>query len=134
MGEVAAAYITGILSLEEATRVICCRSQLMKHLRGKGSMMVTELSPDQTKELLKGYGNEIAIAVINSPASTVLSGDPEAVKNVMDSLQSQNLFCKLVNVDVASHSPQMDHLRSELLRSLGGIAIHNLPACQFIQQ
>ncbi|MBZ5859380.1 type I polyketide synthase [Flavihumibacter profundi] len=121
MGEVAAAHIAGVLSLEDATRVICLRSQILKQSRGRGSMLVTELSPDQAKEWLKGYGNDIAIAVINSPTSTVLSGDPEAVKEIMVSLQHQNLFCKLVNVDVASHSPQMDDLRSELLQALDGL-------------
>jgi acyl transferase domain-containing protein/acyl carrier protein len=121
MGEAAAAYFAGILSLEDATRIICCRSQLLKRSRGQGSMIMTELSPDQAKELLKGYGNDMAIAAINSPVSTVLSGNPETVKEVMDYLQSQNLFCKLINVDVASHSPQMDYLRSELLQALEGL-------------
>ncbi|MEO8414897.1 MAG: SDR family NAD(P)-dependent oxidoreductase [Ginsengibacter sp.] len=121
MGEVAAAHVAGILSLEDAIQVICCRSQLLKPYRGQGTMMVTELSADQAKEILKEYDNDISIAVINSPASTVLSGDPETMKKVMDFLQCQNLFCKLINVDVASHSPQMDHLRTELLEVLNGL-------------
>ena len=53
MGEVAAAHIAGILNLEDATRIICRRSQLLKLMRGRGSMLVTELSPDQAKEWLK---------------------------------------------------------------------------------
>ena len=122
MGEVAAAHIAGILSLEEAILVICCRSKLLKPLRGRGSMLATELSPSQAKELLKGYEHDIAIAVINSPTSTVLSGDVKAIKKIMDSLQRQNLFCRLVNVDVASHSPQIDHLRSELLGVLSKLS------------
>ncbi|MDB4286019.1 SDR family NAD(P)-dependent oxidoreductase [bacterium] len=122
MGEVAAAYVAGILSLEDAIKVICCRSQLLKPFRGKGSMLVTALSPNQANELLKGYKNDISIAVINSPLSTVLSGDSEAVKEVMNSLEHQNLFCKLVNVDVASHSPQMDLMRTELLEVLDGLS------------
>jgi len=121
MGEVAAAYVAGILSLEDATRVICCRSQLLVNLRGQGSMMVTELSPEQAGELLKGYGDDVAVAVINSPVSTVLSGNPATINEIMDSLQRQNLFCKLVNVDIASHSPQMDQLRPELLKALDGL-------------
>jgi len=126
MGEVAAAHIAGILSLEDATKIICIRSQLLKHLRGRGGMMATELPPDQAKILLKDYVNEITVAAINSPTSTVLSGDAEALKEIMDSLQRQNLFCKLVNVDVASHSPHMDHVRSELLKALDGL--HPQPA------
>jgi acyl transferase domain-containing protein/acyl carrier protein len=126
MGEVAAAHVAGILSLEDAIRVICHRSQLLKPFRGQGSMLVTELSPDQARDWLRGYDTNIAIAVINSPTTTVLSGDSKAVNEVMESLQRQNLFCKLVKVDVASHSPLMDHLRSELLEVLDGL--HPQPA------
>ena len=86
------------------------------------------------QELLKGYGNNIVIAVINSPVSTVLSGDTETVKEVMDYLQRQNLFCKLVNVDVASHSPQMDHLRSELLHALDGLHPRSAEGCPSIRR
>ena len=121
MGEVASAYVAGILSLEDAIKIVCCRSQQLKQLSGKGSMMVTELSPDQAKEVLNGYDNEIAIAVFNSPFSTVFSGDTETINKVKDSLDRQNLFCKLVNVDVASHSPQIDRLRAELYKVLVGL-------------
>jgi len=121
LGEVAAAHIAGILSLEDAVRVIGCRSQLLKPLRGLGCMMATELSPDQAEALLQEYDHDISIAVISSPASTVLSGNRETMKKVMDALQRQNLYCKLVNVDVASHSPQMDQVRADLLRALDGL-------------
>jgi myxalamid-type polyketide synthase MxaE and MxaD len=121
MGEVAAAYMAGILNLEDAIRIVCSRSRLLKQLQGKGSMMVTELSLDQAKELLKRYDNDIAVAVINSPASTVLSGNPETIKKVMNSLEQQDVFCKLVNVDVASHSSQIDKLRPELFNVLDGL-------------
>jgi len=126
MGEVAAAHIAGILSLEDATKIICIRSQLLKRLRGQGSMMATELSSHQAKVLLKDYGNEIAVGAINSPTSTVLSGDAERMKEIMNSLQRQNLFCKLVNVDVASHSLHVEPIRSELLKALD--ELHPQPA------
>jgi len=121
MGEVASAYIAGILSLEDAIKIVCSRSQLLKQLCGKGSMMVTELSAVQAKEVLNGYDKEIAIAVFNSPSSTVLSGDTEIINKVKESLDRQNLFCKLVNVDVASHSPQIDHLRADMYKVLEGL-------------
>jgi acyl transferase domain-containing protein len=121
MGEVAAAYTAGILTLEEAIHIVCARSLLMKRSRGKGLMMMTELSAEQAEDLLKEYGNDVAIAVINGPSSTVLSGKPEKIKELMERLQSQNLFCKLLQVDVASHSAQMDDLQPELLKVLDGL-------------
>jgi acyl transferase domain-containing protein len=121
MGEVASAYIAGILSLEDAIKIVCSRSQLLKQLSGKGSMMVTELSPVQAKEALNRYEKEIAIAVFNSHSSTILSGDTEIINIVKDSLDRQNLFCKLVNVDVASHSPQIEYLRADMYKVLEGL-------------
>ncbi len=118
MGEIAAAHIAGILSLEDAIQVVCYRSQLLKQLSGQGSMLATELSADHAEKLLNDFAKDISIAVISGPASTVLSGNPGTIKKVMESLESQNLFCKLVNVDVASHSPQMDSLRTELIDGL----------------
>jgi acyl transferase domain-containing protein/acyl carrier protein len=121
MGEVAAAYTAGMLSLEDAIQVICGRSRLMKQLRGSGSMLLTELRPEQAREFLDEYGDEVNIAAVNSPNSTVLSGSTVAVEKVMQELEEKNLFCKLVKVDVASHSPQVDPLREALLKLLEGI-------------
>ena len=118
MGEVAAAHVAGILTIDDAVQIICVRSQLLRAYRGKGSMLVTELSPEKAEELLKGYEGKVALAVVNSPSTTVLSGDSEKVTEIMHLLEAQDLFCKPVNVDVASHSPQMDPLRAELLEQL----------------
>jgi myxalamid-type polyketide synthase MxaE and MxaD len=114
MGEVAAAHVAGILSLQDAVRVICSRSVLLKQLQGQGGMLATALSPDEAKEIIQPYGDQISLAVINSPVSTVLSGDTGALDKVMQTLQDRNLFCKRVNVDVASHSPQINALREDL--------------------
>jgi acyl transferase domain-containing protein/acyl carrier protein len=121
MGEVAAAYIAGILNLEDAVKIVCLRSQLLKELSGKGAMLATELSPIQAAEMLKGLENDISIAAINGPSSTVLSGKPEQLLKLKDDLDRQNLFCKWVKVDVASHSPQIEQLRPSLMKVMEGL-------------
>jgi acyl transferase domain-containing protein/acyl carrier protein len=118
MGEVAAANIAGILSLEDAVNIISSRSKLLKLLSGKGGMIATELSEDQAREILTKYDADISVAAINSPASTILSGNTETLNKVMEDLQRRNLFCKKVNVDVASHSPQIDDLQSQMFELL----------------
>ena len=118
MGEIAAAYVAGVLTLEDAIQVVCSRSELLKQLRGKGSMLVTELSWIEAEELLMQFETDVSIAAMNGPTSTVLSGNPGTISKVIDTLQRKNLFCKLVNVDVASHSPQVDELRSRLVDGL----------------
>ncbi len=121
LGEVAAACVAGALSLEDAARVICTRSRLMRRVSGKGGMAVIGLSLEQTNALLEDYRDRLSAAVSNSPSSTVISGDPAALEEVMNKLRADNIFCRAVNVDVAAHSPHMDALRPELVAALAGI-------------
>lgn len=121
MGEAAAAYIAGALSLEDAARVICRRSQLMIRVAGRGAMAVVDLTRPQAEAAIAGLEDRLGIAVSNSPRSTVLSGDTAALAEVTARLQAQNIFCRQVKVDVAAHSPHMDALRPELLGALEGL-------------
>lgn len=121
MGEVAAAYVAGALSLEDAVRIICPRSRRLKDLRGKGKMLATDLSPAEAETWLKGYENEVSLAALNGPTSTVLSGEPGSLQTILEALEKQNRFCRWVKVDVASHSPQIEQLRPDLLRELAGL-------------
>jgi len=122
MGEVAAAHVAGALSLEDAARIICRRSLLLRRLSGQGAMAVVELGLEQAREALAGYETRLSIGVSNSARSTVLSGDTEALEELLRRLEGQGVFCRRVKVNVASHSPQMDPLKDDLLRVLEGIS------------
>jgi acyl transferase domain-containing protein/acyl carrier protein len=121
MGEVAAAYVAGALTLQDAARVICGRSSLLKRTSNQGAMAAVELSLEQAGIVVSDYEDRISIAVSNSPSSTVLSGDPAALSEILTMLERQGIFGRLVNVNVASHSPQMDALRDDLLNILAHI-------------
>lgn len=134
MGEVAAAYVAGALSLEDALRVICRRSLLLKQMSGRGAMAAVELSLEQMEVELKGYEDRLSVAVSNSPTSTVVSGEPGALTELLAELQSRDIFCRMVKVDVASHSPQMEALHDELLQALEGLRTQSLsvPICSTV--
>ncbi|MCP3097311.1 type I polyketide synthase [Myxococcus sp. K15C18031901] len=121
MGEVAAAHVAGALSLEDAAAIICLRSRLLKRISGRGAMLATELPLEQAREALVGREDRVAIAVSNSPTSTVLSGEVTALEAIRGELESRNVFCRWVKVDVASHSPQVEPLRAELLSVLASV-------------
>ncbi|ONI89357.1 hypothetical protein ALI144C_05295 [Actinosynnema sp. ALI-1.44] len=121
MGEVAAAHVAGALSLDDAVRVICGRSRLLRAVSGQGSMLMVALPREEADGLLDGLRAHVAVAVCNSPTSTVLSGDADVLAELAASLRDRNVFCKPVKVDVASHSPQMDPLCPDLLTELAGI-------------
>lgn len=121
MGEVAAACISGAIDLQQAALIICTRSRLMKTVSGKGgTMAVTELSFEKAEALLTQFPG-LSIAASNSPKSTVLSGDQQSISEVLQTLEHEGLFCRQVNVDVASHSRQMDPLKKHLRKTLTGI-------------
>ncbi|WP_338866156.1 SDR family NAD(P)-dependent oxidoreductase [Myxococcus stipitatus] len=134
MGEVAAAHVAGALSLEDGARIICERSKLLRGVSGKGAMAVVDLSRAQAEVELRGFEDRIAIAVSNSPRSTVISGDPGALKEVVERLERREVFCRWVKVDVASHSPQMDPLRQALLERMSSVtpATSVIPICSTV--
>jgi acyl transferase domain-containing protein/acyl carrier protein len=121
MGEVAAAHVAGMLSLEDAARVICRRSRLLRRVSGKGAMALVELTMQEAEQALRGYEERVGVAVSNGPRATVLSGEPRALEEVLSELERKGVFCRRVKVDVASHSPQMDPLREDLVAALRGI-------------
>jgi len=134
MGEVAAAHVAGALSLNDAARVICRRSRLLKRISGQGAMALVELSLADAAIALRGYEDRVSIAVSNSSRSTVISGDAEAVEAICAVLSSRDVFCRPIKVDVASHSPQVDPLADELMSTLADIAptASAVPVCSTV--
>jgi acyl transferase domain-containing protein/NADPH:quinone reductase-like Zn-dependent oxidoreductase/NAD(P)-dependent dehydrogenase (short-subunit alcohol dehydrogenase family)/acyl carrier protein len=121
MGEVAAAYFAGILSLPDAVKVICRRSTLLTRVAGAGAMVVVDLARAEAEKLLSGLEDKVAVAVCNSPRSTVLAGDPQTLNDIVEGLERDEIFCRWVRVDVASHSPQMDPLTGDLSLALADV-------------
>ncbi|KIG17261.1 Malonyl CoA-acyl carrier protein transacylase [Enhygromyxa salina] len=122
MGEVAAAHVAGALSLEDAARVIALRSKLVRErASGHGGMALVELSLAQAEQAIVGREAQLAVAVSNGPRASVLSGEVEALEAVLAQLRERDVFCRRINVDYASHSPQMDALRADLITALEGL-------------
>ncbi|MGW1979103.1 SDR family NAD(P)-dependent oxidoreductase [Streptomyces sp. NPDC001889] len=122
MGEAAAACVAGALSVTDAAAVICRRSALARTVSGRGAMASVELGAEEARRELERYAGALSVAAINGPSSTVLSGDGDAMRELLTSLQERGVFCRLVQVDFASHGPQVEPLREPLLRALDTIA------------
>ncbi|EKV29839.1 Malonyl CoA-acyl carrier protein transacylase [Caenispirillum salinarum AK4] len=125
LGEVAAAHVAGILSLEDAARVIAVRSRLLTRIAGQGGMMVVDLPMAEAEALCEGAGGgEVSVAVRNATGSTVIAGDPAVLEALAADLEAREVFCRRVKVDVASHSPQVEPLLDDLRAELAGITPH----------
>lgn len=121
MGEVAAAYAAGALSLADAAGVIVLRSQLLAGIEGQGSMAAVDLSLEDASAAMAGYEGRLSIAGVNGPRSAVLSGEPCALEEVLANLEASGVFCRKVNVTVASHSTQVEPLLPNLAEGLASI-------------
>ncbi|MCP4121637.1 MAG: SDR family NAD(P)-dependent oxidoreductase [Bacteroidetes bacterium] len=134
MGEVAAAYIAGSLALEDAAAIICIRSGLMVTLSGTSGMLYVGLSPDAVQPYIKG-NDMLNIAINNSPESVVIGGNTDDLDNMLSQLEDAGVFCKMVKMDVASHSPQMEPLKEDLRKAVAHVkaADNRIPVYSSVQ-
>ena len=125
VGEVAAAWAAGVLTLEDAVHVIYERSHAQGKTRGVGRMAAAAMSADKVAELIEEFelGSEISIAGINSPKSVTLSGSLDALQTLGDYFSSQSLFYRLLDLDYAFHSPAMNPVKDEIIESLGNLTL-----------
>ncbi|MFG2910095.1 SDR family NAD(P)-dependent oxidoreductase [Kitasatospora sp. NPDC048286] len=117
-GEITAATLAGILSYEDAALVMARRSAIARRTSGRGLMLAVDLDREAALAALEGFEDTVALAVHNGPNSSVLSGDKDSVLMLKELLEAEGTYCRLVNVDYASHSPQMDELEEDLLAAL----------------
>jgi acyl transferase domain-containing protein/short-subunit dehydrogenase/acyl carrier protein len=121
VGEVTAAYVAGVLSLEDTIRVSYHRSRVQKKAAGLGGMLAVALSEEEVQTMLIGYDGQVSIAAANSPVSVTLSGAEQPLQDIAQKLEAQGIFNRFLQVEVAYHSQYMDSLKDELIDSLQGL-------------
>ncbi|MEV0408779.1 SDR family NAD(P)-dependent oxidoreductase [Actinoallomurus sp. NPDC050550] len=122
-GEIAAACVAGALSIEDAARIVAVRSRALRKLSGHGAMASLGVGEQRATDLLAEVDGveEVGVAAVNGPASTVISGPPEQVAAVVAAAQERAWRGRMIDVDYASHGPQVDQITDELDRALAGI-------------
>ncbi|OBI52407.1 type I polyketide synthase [Mycobacterium sp. E787] len=120
-GEIAAAYIAGVLSLPEAAKVVALRSQALSDLRGTGGMASVLLDAEQLTPRLQPWGAALSIAAINGPSHTIISGDPAALEEFAAACERDGVHIRQIAVDYASHSAQVEPARERLLAGLADL-------------
>ncbi|MFI9011034.1 SDR family NAD(P)-dependent oxidoreductase [Actinosynnema sp. NPDC053489] len=123
-GEIAAAYVAGALSLEDAARVVALRSKALVAISGRGGMVSVSLPPDA--ELLSRWGDRLSVAVVNAADSVVVSGEPGALAELVAACEAEGIRARTLPVDYAAHSTQVEAVRDRLLADLAGVT--SLPA------
>ncbi|GAA3432707.1 hypothetical protein GCM10018954_023100 [Kutzneria kofuensis] len=115
-GEIAAACVSGALSLADAARVVCLRSRAILALSGRGGMM-SVAAPEVQEFLVDG----VSVAAVNGPSSVVVSGDPAGLDQVAARCAAAGVRARRLPVDYASHSSHVDVIERDILTALAGI-------------
>ncbi|MFE3040814.1 SDR family NAD(P)-dependent oxidoreductase [Kitasatospora indigofera] len=123
-GEIAAAYVAGALSLEDAAKVVALRSKALVTLAGHGGMVSVALSADDAAGYLSPWGDRITVAVVNSASTVVVSGEPGALEELLAACAKDGVRARAIPVDYAAHSPQVEAIRGQLLIELADITPH----------
>ncbi|MYU19595.1 acyltransferase domain-containing protein, partial [Streptomyces sp. SID8361] len=121
-GEIAAACVAGVLSLQDGARVVALRSQAVaESLAGLGGMVALPLSEEAATELLGRWAGRLSLAAVNGPSSTVVSGEAPAVDELLAACGTAGIRARRIPVDYASHSPQVERIRDRLLADLAPV-------------
>lgn len=132
VGEIAAAHISGALSLSDATHLIYWRSQLQGETRGSGVMAFLMASPAEAGELIAAAAQpEVVIGAVNAPKGVTLSGPAGAVDAVLRLARRRGVVGKRLGIDYAFHSPAMGPLYEHLFEVLT-VLVPRAPAIPFI--
>ncbi|HEY5836715.1 SDR family NAD(P)-dependent oxidoreductase [Streptomyces sp.] len=118
-GEIAAACVSGALTLEDAARLVVLRSQLFAdELVGRGQVASLGLSQAEAEPWLRPYGERLSIAGINSPRLVTVAGEPAALAELVEALTAEGVRARVIPATVASHCAQVDPLRDRIAELL----------------
>ncbi|OLO03634.1 type I polyketide synthase [Salinicola socius] len=123
VGEVAAAWACGALSLADAVSVIYHRSACQGRTRGSGEMTAVGLGAEAMQRWLEDPAHSaVVIAGINGPKGVTLAGPAEALERLETALSAERIFAKRLTLDYAFHSAAMDPIREDVIAALAHLS------------
>ncbi|XP_034022480.1 phthiocerol synthesis polyketide synthase type I PpsD-like [Thalassophryne amazonica] len=132
VGEVAATHCSGLLSVVDAVKVIYIRSTLQSKVTGGKMLVISNMAVSEVTALLPRFSGGLCLAAYNSPQSCTLSGDADAIESLYQelsaSVNSQNLFLRVLDVPAAYHSHMMDPILSKIEDGIGALRVNDLNA------
>lgn len=131
VGEYIAACVAGVFSLEDGLKLIAQRGKLMQALPPNGKMLVVFASEKRVSVILPPHVKNIAIAAINGPENTVISGENNAIERIKTDLETLGIESRELKVSHAFHSPLMDSILAEF-EQIASEVTYSLPSIALI--
>ncbi|ACB52427.1 probable polyketide synthase [Crocosphaera subtropica ATCC 51142] len=113
IGEYVAATLAGVFSLEDGLKLITARAQLMQALPETGSMVAVFATLETVKKAINSYSEKVSIAAVNHDKNIVISGENEAIKEIISKLELDGIQTQTLNVSHAFHCPMMEPMLEE---------------------
>lgn len=123
LGEIAAAYIAGSITLADAVAVVAARAAMVNRLDGDYAVAALGVSADAARELIENTPGWIELSVINAPSTVAVAGERDAVAAAVGRVQRDGGFAREIAVNFPVHTSVLDGLREEL--------VDRLPAAEF---
>ncbi|WP_282916607.1 SDR family NAD(P)-dependent oxidoreductase, partial [Saccharothrix syringae] len=109
------------MSLGDGARVVVLRSRAILALAGRGGMVSVAEAADHVRDRIARWGGRVSVAAVNGPEVTVVSGEPEALDELVAVCEADGVRVRRVPVDYASHSAQVERIRDEIVTALAPI-------------
>ncbi|MFE0012569.1 type I polyketide synthase, partial [Streptomyces erythrochromogenes] len=124
LGELTAAHVAGVLDLDDACKLVATRGRLMQSAPSGGAMIAIEATETEIRNTLPTHHGHLDIAAINTPHSTVITGDHDAAHQLATTWRNNGRRTKQLNVSHAFHSPHMDAILNDFRTTAAELTYH----------
>lgn len=125
LGEFVAACTAGVMTLEDAMRLVAARGALMHQMPSGGSMVAIFAQESAVRALIDKIAPELAVAAMNGPLNTVVSGDRDTLRMLLEELDRQHISYRELHVSNAFHSPRTEPILDDLQKVANQITYHS---------